>query len=507
MQNEGEDATHTITVETHPQPTDGATKRTRTTIEAERINFHEDSIEDWHATELEKVLFDNDLTAIVIGKNYRDTMMKFMKALPHANAEEVVHQGRLNQSVEAFSKDYDTLMQELQQNLKKHTETDLRQNTDSSDEYRKFVQLRTKLTTTYRHGQHVKKQIYKYKSNNDIDLIPVNITFKPTLLGREFEEDFFQKISHSVKNTNYEALEKLADIIRGEICDLKDFLKTCSNFLIAKATRTVFLSNKGLRDEVFITNKHLKPNPISNLNDDSQNTGEQSENNITERRQFIRDRKNVEEQNSQTEITDIGTDIDRRHTYRQRKENYTNRSRKLHTRDRRRYDQQQSQADTTDVDTEDDRREQAPRTYRPRTDTHSKRTYMHQERQYIRKDRVPEPPTQESSDDEYATYDRFMGDRRNTTYKPRTTYYQQRSRPNAQTQEDNYTYRQRQNQRSRNQPRTNDYRNRRDSYRQRRDNTNTNKDESRYRSTRHNRWYDDNYPPLPRSERNQPLNG
>ena len=122
-----------------------------------------------------------------------------MRSFPsdRSKASSLTSDTELHTNIEKFTKEYKTIMQELNQNLNDYSSTDLRHNTDTKEEYEQFVQLCTQITNTCKHGQHLMKQ--------DVDLIQVNINFKPTMLGRDYESEFFSIIAESVKNINKQA--------------------------------------------------------------------------------------------------------------------------------------------------------------------------------------------------------------------------------------------------------------------------------------------------------------
>jgi len=352
-----------------------------------------DQIEEWEGPELQKCSFPKEIAAIIIGKDQKDVVLNFMRSFRNerSNTSNVMLDTELHTNIEKFTKEYRSIMHELHQNLNEYTSTDLRHNTDTKEEYDQFVELRTHITNTYKHGQHLMKQIYKFRMNQDVDLIQVNVNFKPTMLGRDYESEFFSLISDSVKTINKQALNKLCNIMQGEIVDLQFAMKDSTNFIKAKAMRTVLLSNKFLKDDILFKHKGAAPNPKNTTKRDKQEpTREIKENHTQNRQKTNRNFQRDQYQTSQHETTDVGTDHEKR--YRKNREFQPRRvqhSDNYHQRNRPYTDH------TTDTEEEYDDMEhqyteprQKPQ-YKPRSVTYRRRNdnTHREERQYRRYNR------------------------------------------------------------------------------------------------------------------------
>jgi len=246
--------------------------------ELERMNTIEipdDDVELWPAHDMEKCLFPENACAIIIGQNQKQIVLDFIHSLNLDKSQDktqdvTVRQSEkeveknLEASITRFTSKYDKLKTELFENMKKFSVNDLRKNTETKDEFDKFVLLRKHLSQTYRHGQNAMKQIENYKKKIDVDLVVVDVRFKHTIVPEYYESQYFSTISDLVKQTNKEALDKLIDLSEGEIFDLIPLLQESSDFIKAKALRTVTLSNKHLKDEkIHKRHRQNRPNAIN----------------------------------------------------------------------------------------------------------------------------------------------------------------------------------------------------------------------------------------------------
>jgi len=64
----------------------------------------------------------------------------------------------------AFESDYDTLKHMLNKILSSFSTNTLRENTETKEDFACFVELRKELTTVYKNGQQLLKQIKQHRS-------------------------------------------------------------------------------------------------------------------------------------------------------------------------------------------------------------------------------------------------------------------------------------------------------------------------------------------------------
>jgi len=80
---------------------------------------HTEQIEEWPASQIEKCTFPKEMVVIIIGKDQKDTVVNFMRSFPsdRSKASNVTSDAELHTNIEKFTKEYKTIMQELNQNL------------------------------------------------------------------------------------------------------------------------------------------------------------------------------------------------------------------------------------------------------------------------------------------------------------------------------------------------------------------------------------------------------
>ena len=132
--------------------------------------------------------------------------------------------------------------------LHQFTVDELRENTEDDTEFQKFVRLRKELTTYYKSGQNIIQHINTYKDTGKLNIISVQSNIIPNTLPRTLQKTFLENIQKTADLQNIQALHELIKQNLAKGCEIEDMMKEYSNFVIAKAFRTVTLANKELSD-------------------------------------------------------------------------------------------------------------------------------------------------------------------------------------------------------------------------------------------------------------------
>jgi len=148
----------------------------------------------------------------------------------------------------AFRSDYAKLKDRLNSTLSAFSARDLRQNTDTKEDYDMFVHLRKDLTTVYKSGQHLLKQLQVLKTTGHINIIKTNTSIIPITIPPDDFDNFQKEIKTTTQKQNIKILNKLLEQQIDKIKKIINGLPAIDPFIVAKAFRTVVLSNKDLSD-------------------------------------------------------------------------------------------------------------------------------------------------------------------------------------------------------------------------------------------------------------------
>jgi len=132
--------------------------------------------------------------------------------------------------------------------LSKFEVEDLRQKTDTYNEYEKFTKLRKELTLLYKNGQNIVQQLRTLNKTGNLNFITCETSIIPLGLPRAFCHELQDKIDHTVQEQNIQVLHTLIKQQLKKQKEVEDFMKELNEFVIAKAYRTVTLTHKNLSD-------------------------------------------------------------------------------------------------------------------------------------------------------------------------------------------------------------------------------------------------------------------
>ena len=202
-------------------------------------------------------LQDSDYPIIfIVAKEARDNFWSNIKRMTEGNIN-IATEPTLQKESERlevdqmlllnFETQYNNLKKELNNTLHGFNSDDLREKTNTKEEYTAFTDIRKDITQWYVQGQHFCKTIIQYKSTGHINLIKTNVTTSPSL-PHDDKEYCFTELEEVTKKQNIIAMNKLLIQHTTRTEHLKQKLQDLTPFVIAKAFRTVVLSNKDLSD-------------------------------------------------------------------------------------------------------------------------------------------------------------------------------------------------------------------------------------------------------------------
>jgi len=150
--------------------------------------------------------------------------------------------------VKHFQDEYTQFKRSLNMSLSKFEVEDLRQKTDTYNEYEKFTKLRKELTLLYKNGQNIVQQLRILNKTGNLNFITCETSIIPLGLPRALCHELQDKIDHTVQEQNIQVLHTLIKQQLKTQKEVEDFMKELNEFVIAKAYRTVTLTHKNLSD-------------------------------------------------------------------------------------------------------------------------------------------------------------------------------------------------------------------------------------------------------------------
>jgi len=329
--------------------------------------------------------------------------------------------------IEAFLSDYAKLKENLNATLSQFSTRELRQNTETKEDYDAFVDIRKDLTITYKSGQHLLKQIKDFKTKGHINIIKTHTSIIPVSIPPEDIVTFRKEIETTAQKQNMKILHKLLRQNVNRIKEINNKLTIYDPFIAAKAFRTVVLTNKDLSDGhlLYKTTQRQTEHRTYNTHKDTEH---KSNNHEDQRQQYRRTRD--QQPYTHTNIRPQRyppQEPSQHHTRDQQPYTHTN------TRPQRYPPQEPSQHDNRQQYREprEEFNEDFPplpsnkpyHTYKPRPRSyrdHSPKPYYHTYRQY---------DTQDEAETDSVFYEE---DDRND-YNPRRTYYNRRNKHTQRT--------------------------------------------------------------------------
>ena len=228
----------------------------------------------------ETIKFPNDICAIIVGSSVKDAFIEFLNTTNTLRNREM-HEKRIknlllssrqedNQTTSTehtreittetenqtpdedlltkFENSYKRIKISLNDTLRKFKTDDLRENTENTEDFQKFTKLRKELTFFYKSGQNVLHHINTYKTTRQINIISTKINTIPLPLNKKFQDTFTEKINKTTRIQNIQLLHELINQNLEKCMEIEDLFKDTNDFVIAKAFRTVTLSNKEISD-------------------------------------------------------------------------------------------------------------------------------------------------------------------------------------------------------------------------------------------------------------------
>jgi len=150
--------------------------------------------------------------------------------------------------VKQFQEGYTQIKRFLNISLSKFQAEELREKTETYAEYEKFTKLRKELTTLYKNGQNITQQLNTLRTTGTLNIITCQTSILPLGLPRAIRHELQDNIENTVHKQNITILHLLIKQHLTKQEEVEDFMKELSEFVIAKAYRTVTLTHKNLSD-------------------------------------------------------------------------------------------------------------------------------------------------------------------------------------------------------------------------------------------------------------------
>ena len=184
-------------------------------------------------------------------------------------------------------KDKEDLFQKLNENMRQFTESSLKQDLSSAEEFNTFRNIRKVLTRYYVHSTKVESMIEKMKQGEDDYLIKTETNIVPNNLDAGFINNIKDRVHKTTQALNRDMHDEILNSLHKQTDEIKTAVGTTEPKLLAKAWRVVLRCNKNTQNITFRSRPVFvkKQETYNNVRNKTYSTTSQNENRTEEYRQ------------------------------------------------------------------------------------------------------------------------------------------------------------------------------------------------------------------------------